>query len=41
MENLIINSWSDMEKIEMARNITHEKLTVLHEIIGDARAERA
>jgi hypothetical protein len=30
MENLIINSRSDMEKIEMARNITHEKLTVLH-----------
>ena len=30
MENLIVNPWSDVEKIEMTRNIAHEKLTVLH-----------
>jgi hypothetical protein len=30
MENLIVGSRSDMEKIEMTRNIAHEKLTVLH-----------
>lgn len=30
MENLIVSSWTDMEKIEMRRNMAHEKLTVLH-----------